>query len=438
MLKWTRQGIWARWGWLITTLALGLALVGSAWLNYLSARQAADDLIRGEAHTLRDAVIMANRMGGGGRSTDFDSLVTAHGQSGLRFAGWVDSSNKLLAYGGSPSPAPMNVPPLSAPRDPVFGRFGSRIRVYFPPPMPPNPRPSDARNQPPSPSDSANPQPAPRMGRIPPTLVLELEPVVSAEMLERATTALVLAGIVAAVLMVAGLVFWQFSQRIEENERRMEEQRRLTHLGEMSAVLAHEIRNPLASLKGHAQLLVERLPGGSPERRKADRVVEEATRLEGLTSDLLDFARSGPMEIKPTDPVALLRASAREVSNTAIHIEGEDAPQRWPLDADRFRRAVLSNLLRNAVQASPPDWPPQARVFLENGWLVFTIRDFGEGLPAGQEERIFDPFFTTRTSGTGLGLSVARRIVELHGGRLTGENAAGGGAIFRIELPREG
>jgi two-component system sensor histidine kinase HydH len=268
--------------------------------------------------------------------------------------------------------------------------------------------------------------------------VLELEPVVSAEMLERATTALVLAGIVAAVLMVAGLVFWQFSQRIEENERRMEEQRRLTHLGEMSAVLAHEIRNPLASLKGHAQLLVERLPGGSPERRKADRVVEEATRLEGLTSDLLDFARSGPMEIKPTDPVALLRASAREVSNTAIHIEGEDAPQRWPLDADRFRRAVLSNLLRNAVQASPPDWPPQARVFLENGWLVFTIRDFGEGLPAGQEERIFDPFFTTRTSGTGLGLSVARRIVELHGGRLTGENAAGGGAIFRIELPREG
>jgi signal transduction histidine kinase len=77
-------------------------------------------------------------------------------------------------------------------------------------------------------------------------------------------------------------------------------------------------------------------------------------------------------------------------------------------------------------------------VALENGNLVFTIRDFGPGIPAGQEERIFDPFFTTRTTGTGLGLAVARRIVELHGGRLVAANASDGegGALFRIELWR--
>ena len=102
----------------------------------------------------------------------------------------------------------------------------------------------------------------------------------------------------------------------------------------------------------------------------------------------------------------------------------------------RFRQAVLVNLLRNAVQAAPQGPPPQALAALENGSLVFTIRDFGPGLPEGQEERIFDPFFTTRTTGTGLGLPVARRIVEMHGGHLHATNAPGGGALFRIELPR--
>jgi len=95
---------------------------------------------------------------------------------------------------------------------------------------------------------------------------------------------------------------------------------------------------------------------------------------------------------------------------------------------------VLENLIRNAVQASP-ERPPQARVFMENGTLVFTIRDFGPGLPQGDEDRIFDPFFTTRTQGTGLGLPLARRIVELHGGRIMAANAPDTGAIFRVELP---
>ena len=100
---------------------------------------------------------------------------------------------------------------------------------------------------------------------------------------------------------------------------------------------------------------------------------------------------------------------------------------------------MLVNLLRNAVQAVPADRPPQARVSIENGSLVFTIRDFGPGLPKENEGRVFDPFFTTRTTGTGLGLPVARRIVELHGGRIEAADAPGGGAVFQITLPlREG
>jgi two-component system sensor histidine kinase HydH len=254
-------------------------------------------------------------------------------------------------------------------------------------------------------------------------------------MVSRAERSLLVGVIVAGVLVGAGILFWRMSQRLEEGQRRMEEQRRLMALGEMSAVLAHEIRNPLASLKGHAQLLVERLPGDSNEQRKASRVVDEATRLEALTADLLDFARSGPMDLRPVDPGALLRGAAADLA-TPIGVDSQGTSGRWPLDERRFRYVVLANILRNAVDVSPADRPAQAGTTLENGNLVFTVRDFGPGIPEGCEERIFDPFLTTRTTGTGLGLAVARRIVEAHGGRIEARNAADGGAVFRIVLPR--
>ena len=421
--SWIRQrGAAVRWGWLVTTLALGAVVIASAWANYGSALTAADDLIRGEAHTLRDAVLATSRAHDE-RRADLDSLVAAQQEGGLRYAAWVTLAGSVLASGGQADPAPLQVP--AATRNPLFVRLGHRVRVYFPPPAPP--------------AGAATPTDHP----LPPTIVMEFEPVVAADMLARGRRSLAVAGLVAAVLMAAGLVFWRMSQRIEEGERRTAEQRRLLALGEMSAVLAHEIRNPLASLKGHAQLLVERLANDSVQRRKAARVVEEATRLEVLTSDLLDFVRSGPIDLRPVDPAALLRAAAAELSDGAVEVEGAAAgagtPDRWPLDERRFRQAVLVNLLRNAAQASPPDRPPRARAALEHGSLVFTIRDFGPGLPPGNEERMFDPFFTTRPTGTGLGLAVARRIVELHGGRIEAANApagGGGGAVFRIVLPR--
>jgi two-component system, NtrC family, sensor histidine kinase HydH len=431
----------ARWGWLLTTLALGVVVIGTAWASYQSARQAVDDLVRAEAHVLRDAVMAANRSRSEQRA-DFDSLIAAQEHAGLRYLAWMSQDGSVVAEGGRPAPEMFDLPDSS--RDPVFVRLGTRFRVYFPPPAPPDPfggrfrqperhpPPTDERRPP---SGEARPQMRPGQGGTPHTLVMEFEPVVATELMARANRSLVVAVIVAGVLMSVGLVFWQMSQRVEAGERRVAEERRLAVLGEMSAVLAHEIRNPLASLKGHAQLLVERLSSHSPERRKADRVVDEATRLEALTTDLLDFARTGPMDVQPVDPAELLRLAAADVSEDGIQVECANAPSTWPLDHRRFRQSVLVNLLRNAIQASPPNQPPQADVFMEHGNLVFTIRDFGPGLPRGQEERIFDPFFTTRTSGTGLGLPLAKRIVELHGGRIAAANAHGGGAIFRIDLP---
>ncbi|HKJ91619.1 MAG TPA: ATP-binding protein, partial [Longimicrobiales bacterium] len=135
-------------------------------------------------------------------------------------------------------------------------------------------------------------------------------------------------------------------------------------------------------------------------------------------------------------PVALVRSSAEEVDAAAIVLDVDDAPERWTLDPRRFRQ-VLTNVLRNALQATPPGRAPAVRVARAGARLVIEVRDFGAGIPDADLDRIFDPFFTTHTVGTGLGLPVARRIVELHGGTLRAGNAPEGGAVFRIEIPQQ-
>lgn len=239
--------------------------------------------------------------------------------------------------------------------------------------------------------------------------------------------------------MAAVLLFWQQARARERAQRRLAQQERLSSLGEMSAVLAHEIRNPLASLKGHAQLLAEKTGDDHPEARKVRRIVDEAARLEKLTTDLLSFVRSGTLERAPTDPLALVDEVREELGDERIRVDGRDAPRSWSLDAARLHQ-VLSNLLRNALQASPEDGRVEVTVSggrsAKGSELRIAVRDHGPGLPAGREQEIFEPFVTHRTRGTGLGLAVARRIVELHGGTLAGRNHPGGGAAFEIRIPK--
>lgn len=453
-----RSRRWVRWGLLLTPLAFAVALLASAWGGYRSAKAAVEALQRGQAEMLAGSfrggdfgMWERGRMPGGDRfgrlppssgapgSADslsgadsaaagptppggvrrpvpddraimaaFDSVVADRGEAGLRWAGFLSAENEVLVGGGARLEGPLNIP--ASPERPALVREGERVRAYFIPP-----------------GDE---------GGARPVLVLEFEPVIARSMVSSAVRSLILAAIVAGLLTVAGLVFLRLSLRFEAAERQMEERRRLAVLGEMSAVLAHEIRNPLASLKGHAQLLVERLTDSSDEQRKAERVVSEATRLEALTTDLLDFAGSGPIQLDELDPAEMVRTSAAEAApHGTITVHTADAPARWPIDRRRLHQALV-NLMRNAAQASPEGVPPEVTVAVEAGRLVIEVRDHGTGLPAGKEDRIFDPFFTTRTTGTGLGLPVARRIAELHGGTLTASKADGGGALFRLELPR--
>ncbi len=236
----------------------------------------------------------------------------------------------------------------------------------------------------------------------------------------------------AVLLVSAALVLTRRAAREEALVARRAQKERLASLGTMSAVLAHEIKNPLAALKGNAQLVGESLPPGSRTRGQADRVVEAAVRLQELVQDLLDFARGGAIERTETDPAELLFLAAEDAAPHAT-LDLDPAPATWSLDAIRMQK-VLENLLRNAVQASKGGIVT-ASVSLEESRLVYIVRDDGPGFPPGRAEAIEAPFVTTKTRGVGLGLAVAHEIVTMHGGEIVAKNRPEGGAEVRISIP---
>ncbi|HEY3592896.1 MAG TPA: ATP-binding protein, partial [Polyangiaceae bacterium] len=249
----------------------------------------------------------------------------------------------------------------------------------------------------------------------------------------RALGGLVLSAGAAIVLMSAAVVLWHFGRRTERMRADLERQEHLARLGAMSAVLAHEIRNPLASLKGNAQLLAEDL--GSPRTLiRVDRVVKAAIRLEELTNDLLHFARSGAVHTAPTSPAGVLESAALTMATERILLSLSGAPSSWKLDAGRMEQ-VLVNLLDNALKVTPDGQQVLAEVRRSGSDLVYAVHDHGPGVPESERGRIFEPFHTTSVRGTGLGLAVARRIVELHGGRIEVEDDPQGGAVFRVLIP---
>lgn len=258
-----------------------------------------------------------------------------------------------------------------------------------------------------------------------------------------ARTALWLSFPVAAVLMVLGGLLHRAASR-ERRERKEQSRRRaLLALGEMGAVLAHEIRTPLASIKGNAQLLAE-------EHRADDRalaIVAESSRLERLVNGLLDYAR--PSEPRWDSVVAadLLERAAEIISHRAaikqVNLVLDRGPEGLTLRADRDQLLqVLVNLLSNAVEActEPSAQGRTVTVSVERrgNRAMFSILDQGPGLRGARLEELARPFHSTRAGGTGLGLSVASRIVEQHRGELRLEDRREGGAMARVSLPVDG
>lgn len=313
-----------------------------------------------------------------------------------------------------PPPPPQDDGELGPPPPPPFdGHRGPHFRGDGPPPGPRRPGP-DRHHHP---------------------LVIEFEPISSADAVRRALASLWLSSSAAVLLTAAAWILSARRHRAERAEAQLSAQRHLARLGEMSAVLAHEIRNPLAALKGHAQLLAEQV--AEPQlAARVDRVVKESVRLEQLTNDLLEFARSGAIRVGPANPSELLQRAARATDPERVEVTAASAPDSAELDAARIEQ-VLINLIDNGLQVSAPGRKVHVAATAQRDGLLLTVRDHGPGVAPGERARIFEPFHTTKTRGTGLGLAVASRIVELHGGRIdvVDPDDAHGGALFRVFIP---
>lgn len=405
---------WARHGLVAAVVLMGVALVVTVWSTNRNVERASDVLLAGQAEVF-DSTLRA-RFRGGATAELFAEAIELHADQGLRYVASYDLDGNLLIEAGTPTgTAEERREAVLEIQGPQPVRVGEIARAVH------GPRTPEARER------------ARARGRSFGMVLVEFQPTV-AESLERSARQNLLVGAVgAAALLAIAFVLVRWFLRREALERELAHERRLASLGEMSAVLAHEIRNPIASLKGNAQLLVKMLPDDGKPRAKAERVVSESVRLEALTNDLLEFARTGELHRREVDPGALLDAASRAQPPGRVEVDTSGAPAAWPLDDARMQQ-VLTNLLGNACDAS--SGPVQASVREERGRLVFTVRDHGAGIDPDDLEKIFEPFFTRRTQGTGLGLSVSRRIVELHAGTLTATNAADGGAIFRVVIPR--
>jgi signal transduction histidine kinase len=225
-------------------------------------------------------------------------------------------------------------------------------------------------------------------------------------------------------------------------------------LGQLAAGMAHELRNPLTSMKILVQGALaaagdENDEGeGMASRNLSGRdlavLEEEITRLEQLTQSFLDFARPPKPEKHVVDLHPLVRQTltlltARTATGPAtLELIAPPTPIRAAVDTAQFRQVVL-NLVLNALDAMPAGGTVTVTLRRDgNEWSTVEVADRGAGLPPGLGERIFEPFTTTKEAGLGLGLSICRRIAAAHGGTLTGTNRVGGGAVFKFRLPALG
>ena len=214
---------------------------------------------------------------------------------------------------------------------------------------------------------------------------------------------------------------------------------RLSALGELSAGLAHEIRNPLGALEG-AVLILQRADLPQETRYEfADMAGKEVERLKALLTSFLDFARPRFPERILIEPALLLESVARlavetaKMANVQIVVETE-VKESIAVDAEQIKQ-VLLNLVLNAVQAMPEGGRVVLRSRRDDDSVMLEVTDQGNGIADHNLERIFDPFFTTRANGTGLGLSIAYQIVNGHGGQITVHNNPDRGATFTVILP---
>ena len=221
-------------------------------------------------------------------------------------------------------------------------------------------------------------------------------------------------------------------------EQRLAQQAALARLGQMAAVVAHEVKNPLAGIKGAMQVLISRRSSGDPEALVMGDIVARIDALNDLIQDLMMFARPRPPRLSGVnlrhlidDAVATLRRDPVG-SSLSVDIEGEAG--EITVDVDLVRASVL-NLLLNSAQAMNGQGRVRVKTAMREGTWSIDVADSGPGIPMELREQVLEPFFTTKARGGGLGLPMAKRVAELHGGTLALTFPASGGTSVTITAP---
>jgi two-component system, NtrC family, sensor histidine kinase HydH len=257
----------------------------------------------------------------------------------------------------------------------------------------------------------------------------------------RSFAGLALAGIALSLILTVRLARTVRHQAVERERLRTELRRseRLAALGKLLAGVAHEVRNPLAGIRGITQLWRRGLGLGE---EGFDHLIDEVDRLEGIVSRLLQFSRADAQDLTPGDLNAVAAEAARLAEDRAreqeIRIELDMTPDLPPVEmAPPALVQVFRNLTTNALQVMPRGGVLRLSTHLDpvRGTVAASVADDGPGLSADVLAHLFEPFFTTKAEGTGLGLAIAREIVLAHRGELQAENRPGGGAVFTLTLP---
>jgi signal transduction histidine kinase len=402
----------------IVAAVLGLAIIGSAVFTFATFLRLRTSYLSNRGHEV--AAALDGQARGAGRRNNpsfwqsvFESNYAAYSGS-VAFFALVDQKGNLLAYKGSTGQTP-DVAPTSLPDVYVFEEPLVRPRFSH---------------------SEASPNLAGWRVRI------GLYTAETSAIQRQAFLQLAISGLAAIALVVLSVSLVRMLNRYLELKSREGAEVQLKSLGIMAASLAHEIRNPLGSMKGLTQLAQEELPPNHTAQTKLQTVVSEAQRLEKLVTDLLDFAHPKEPRMSEFDLVAFVSGIEAmlkpgiESSGVQLRFLPESTPFLIRSDEAGLRQ-ILLNVLMNALDATPEKGTVQVTARCGDGRksVIIQVDDSGPGLRAGGPEELFRPFVTTKTRGTGLGLAISRQITERLGGTLTLENLPQAGARCTITLP---
>jgi signal transduction histidine kinase len=253
--------------------------------------------------------------------------------------------------------------------------------------------------------------------------------------------------------LVGATLFFRDLTRVEQMEERDRLRDRLAALGEMAAAIAHEVKNPLASIEVMAGVLKRQVGNHADAQEGLNDIIKEAKLANAIVVEVLEFVRPIQLQVDRASLDEILKDSITmaegKMRRGAVSIQTDVAPDVPPLIADAHQlRLLFTNLLANAFEALggeghvdiraeliPGEDGPQGGLDPLPAQVAVEVRDNGPGMGPDDLERIFNPFFTTKPQGTGLGLAIVRKVVDAHDGRITAISAPGRGATFKVLLP---